>query len=107
MEIEIEVSASTPAEENRYANELETVIRGTASDVKISRSKLDSDTLDLGAIIGVLIGSGAATAVAKGIAGWLMKRPSGSITIKKKNGTVIAKGLSSKDALRIAEIFSD
>jgi hypothetical protein len=102
---EIAVKGATPAESQRLAQELAASLKLTDPSVNVDRKKESADTLDLGATIAVIVGSAAATAVANGIRAWLAKRQDAEISISK-DGQVKAKGITSADALRLAEIIS-
>jgi hypothetical protein len=103
---EIAIKGATPAESQRLAQELAASLRLTDASVKVDRQKESVETLDLGATIAIVVGSAAATAVANGIRIWLTRRQDAEISISK-DGHVKAKGITSADAVRLAEIMSD
>lgn len=105
-EIEVEIVGRTPADEGQFAAALELALRTTVPGAHAERRKRSNETLDLGAVVGIVFGSAAAAAVGRGISTWLAKRQGAEINLKDKTGNVIAKGLTSSDAVRIAEIFS-
>ena len=56
---------------------------------QVNKSKEDSDTMDLGAVVTAIVASGATAALANGVAAWLQKNLGASVTIKKNGETVI------------------
>src|SRR5437763_1175915 len=96
LRFEIEVQGTNPAESQSLAAELAAVLRLTAQDIQVDRTKRSDQTMDLGTVIGVVVASGAATAVARGVAAWLAKRQSAEITILK-DGAIKAKRITSAD----------
>jgi Effector Associated Constant Component 1 len=102
---QIAVKGATPAESQRLAQELAANLKFADPGVSVDREKDSAETLDLGATLAVVVGSAAVTALAKGIAAWLAKRQTAEISISK-DGEVKAKGITSADALRLAEIMS-
>jgi hypothetical protein len=101
---ELTVKGATPAESQRLAQELAASLKLTDPSVDIDRQKESAETLDLGATIAIVIGSAAATAVANGIRIWLTKRQAAEISITK-DGQVKGTGITSADAVRIAQII--
>ena len=96
---------ASSAEANRMAASLTESLREVDPTITADRLRDRSDTQDFGATVAVLLGTAAATAVAKGIAAALAKWGPAKITISQR-GEVIASGLESKDAARIAEVIS-
>jgi len=57
--------------------------------------------------LALVVGTAAATALAKGIAAWLARNSGARIEIRRKGKVVlVATHLDSKDVSRIAEAFS-
>jgi hypothetical protein len=107
-EFELTVSAGTTAQSNVYVQELATKIRKATPSVSVSRHKIDGSTMDLGATLAVILSSGAALAVAKGIADWLRKRQTASVIITKSGHEIVkvdAKNISDFTVERLAELF--
>ena len=102
--IEISFDNVSVAEANRYAQELEMALRSSAPGILTVRKKLDNSTQDIGTVVGVVITSSAAVALASGLADWIRLRKA-SITIKK-NGAVVATGLTGEQSIRLAEIIN-
>lgn len=104
--IELSLAGNTPGESEVLLRELEDVLRNASRDVEVKRIKANQTTMDLGTIIGVVVASGAATAVAKGIADWLRKRNNVQLVLKRKGVTFEASGLSGTDAIRLLKIIT-
>lgn len=73
------------------------------------RHKADEDTQDLGTIVTVVATSGAALALAKGVAAWLKSRRNASIEITmagpNESISAIVRGIDPEVALRITEVI--
>ena len=96
---------ATTAEANQRASELREILLDITPDVSVEVIKEDQSTQDFGSTLVLVLGAPAIIVIEKGIADYL-SRLGGSITIEDKSGKVIAKGIQSKDAARIAEAFS-
>jgi Effector Associated Constant Component 1 len=98
--------AST-AEGNRLASSLADVLSDLDPNIAVDRQRERPDTQDFGATLAVILGTAAATAVAKGIAAWLARNSGARIEIRRKGKVVMtATHLDSKDVPRIAEALS-
>src|SRR5262245_67067 len=101
----VSVVAETAAEANRWAAELATFVQNANRSVEVERSPTDPTAQDIGSILTITFSSTAGAAIAHGISVWLSKRQTAKLSITKKK--VTAENLTSADAVRIAEIFSD
>jgi len=90
---------------NRYAESLSSALRETYSDVRIERRRTREDTQDFGASLSLILGTAAATEIAKGIAAWL-KRNSGARIEISADGRVLAENLGENEAPEIARVIS-
>ncbi len=90
-------------EANKYAAELGEFLSEITPNIQISQERANARTQDAGTILQIILGSGAAVSIAKGIADWLRKRPGTSLEIT--NDAVSAKNISSSDAVKLTEIF--
>jgi electron transfer flavoprotein alpha/beta subunit len=98
--------AST-AEGNRLAGTLAEALRDVDPGIVVEGRRERADTQDFGASLAVMLGTAAATAVAKGIASWMARNSGATIKIHR-NGKVAFTGtnLASKDVARIVEALS-
>jgi hypothetical protein len=103
---DIEVVGPTPAETGRLTAELSALLPKIAPGIQANRSKLPSDTLELGTTIGIVFGSAYAAAVGRGIGAWLTKRQTAELTLKTPDGQTIVKGVTSADLVKIIEILA-
>jgi hypothetical protein len=92
------------AEANRYASELRNALLDATTDIEVYQTRSDDRTQDFGATLVLILGTPAVLAVAKALGDWLKLRNSAKITIDK-DGQVIAENLTSKDALKLAELL--
>jgi len=74
-------------------------------NVDVSISKSNPNNMDLGSTLVLIFGTPAAIAVAHGVSKWLAMRNSGGITLQDKDGKLIAKNITSSDALKLADKF--
>jgi hypothetical protein len=95
---------ASPAEANQLAGGLADVLRDLDKDIEVERKRDQPDTQDFGGTLVIVLGSAAATAIAKGIAAWLSRNGGPEIEISS-DGHVIGRNLGSGDAARIAEAF--
>jgi hypothetical protein len=93
------------ADANRWASELKEMILNTATDVVAEQKRDNPSSQDLGATLSLVLGAPAVIAVAKALGQWLTLHREASITIKTPQGEIIGTKLSSKDALRLAELM--
>jgi Effector Associated Constant Component 1 len=72
------------------------------------RSKNDTHTMDVGAVVSVLATSGATLAIAQGLAAWLRARRGVTVTVERDGRSeslkAIVTGLDPEAAIRIFEI---
>lgn len=100
----IKFEGISAAEGNQYASELRNMLLDSTPDVKVDQRRDDTRTQDLGATLVLILGTPAVIAISKAIGNWLQLRNSASLTIEK-DGRIIAKNITSKDAARLAELF--
>jgi hypothetical protein len=93
------------AQGNRYAESLLRTLRDVDPDVQIERARARDDTQDFGATLVMVLGTAAATAIAKGIANWIARNSGARIEITA-DGRVVATNLDSRDVAKIADAFS-
>lgn len=93
-------------EQEQAAADLARSITATHNSVEVKRGHDIGLAMDFGATLVVIISSGAAIAVAKGIETWLARWQNASICIEDEHRKVKATGITSADTVRISEIFN-
>ncbi len=91
------------AEANRYTEELRDMLLDATPDIRVDRARENDRTQDVGTTLILFFGTPTAVSIAAAIGNWLRLRNSASLTIKTKEGQVIAKNLTSKDAAKLIE----
>jgi hypothetical protein len=98
---------ATSAEANVLAGTFIDAVRELDRGIAVNRAKGRPDTQDLGAIVTLMLGTAAVTAVAKGISAWLARNSGTRIEIWYKGELVIkASHLESTDAAKIVKALS-
>jgi hypothetical protein len=99
--------ASSSAEGNRFASSLADVLRDVDPSIVIDRQRERLDTQDFGASLAVVLGTAAATAVAKGIGAWLARNSGTQIEIRRGVKPILsATHLDSRDVPKLVEALS-
>ncbi|GHO82305.1 hypothetical protein [Dictyobacter formicarum] len=93
------------AEANIYASELRDVLLDTSSDIEVESRRDNPHTQDFGATLVLILGTPAILATAKAVGDWLTLRRKTGIIIKTADGEIVATNLTSKDALKLAELL--
>lgn len=93
------------ADANRWASEFREYILDATSDAEVEQQRDNLYSQDLGSILSIVLGAPAVVAVAKVLGNWLTLHRQVSITIKTSQGEIIGKNLTSKDALKLAELL--
>jgi hypothetical protein len=99
-------TGATTDEGNRYASDLKDFLADIGSGARIEKRRERDDTQDFGATLVLVLGTAAASTLARGIAAWLQRNSGARITVKNANGELTAEGLDSKDVARIVEALS-
>lgn len=93
----------SPADANRYADELRNALLDTTPDITVQRRRDDPRTQDFGATLVLVLGTPAVVTVAKTIADWLKLRASASLTIETPEKRIVVQNITSKNAAQLAE----
>jgi Effector Associated Constant Component 1 len=105
---EFEIAGVNRAEAGLLAGELADRLIEIDSVTNVERVKGDSSTMDIGDIIRVVVESGAALALAKGLADWLRAR-SGAIVVFGRSGkgepTATIRGVDGATAERMLDML--
>ena len=93
------------ADANRWSSELKESILDATPNVEVEQQRDNPYSQDLGTTLVLILGTPAIIAVAKAIGNWLTLRRQVSITIKSPQGEIIGTNLTSKDAMKLAELL--
>ena len=99
----------SPADANRYADELREILLDASPDVSVERKRDNPLTQDFGATLVLALGTPAAVAIARAIGNWLALRR-GSISIETEKGEITkitATNLTNEAQLKVLEIFAE
>jgi hypothetical protein len=95
---------ATTADGNRFAGSLAETLRDIDPDIRVERIREREDTQDFGASLAVVLGTAAATALAKGIAAWLARNSGAKLEILREGQVVMRAGhLDSADVPKLAQ----
>jgi hypothetical protein len=100
---------TSPDEANQKAAELADWLKDTVPPRDLLQAKperTDKDSQDFGATLVIVLGTAAATAVAKGVQSWLASHTGTTIEITDANGHVVATNIDAKSAAEIAKAWS-
>ncbi len=98
----------SPADTNRYADELREALLDASSDVSVERKRENPFAQDFGATLVLILGTPAAVAIARAIGNWLALRR-GTISIETEQGEITkitATNLTNEAQLRVLEILA-
>jgi hypothetical protein len=93
------------ADANRWASELREFILDATSAADVEQKRDTRYSQDLGTLLSIVLGAPAVIVVAKAVGNWLTLHRQTSITIKTPQGEIVGKNLTSKDALKLAELL--
>jgi hypothetical protein len=97
------------AEADVAAADLADFLKNEVSDRKqlqVDRQRTAPGSQDFGATLVLILGTAAATAVAKGIRAWLTAHTGTTIEITDEHGTVVATNIDATSAAEIAKAWS-
>jgi hypothetical protein len=104
--VDISIEGVTERRRDALAAELRQQLQQAIPEVLVERAKSNPATMDMGAVLSVILTSATAAAAVRGITNWLQKRNDVHLSIINKSNHVEARGLTSKDAVRIMEIIA-
>ncbi len=93
------------ADANRWASEIKEMILDTTTDVVVERKRDNPYSMDLGTIVEIILGAQSVIAVATALGKWLTLHRQAGITIKTSQGEIVGVNLTSKDAMKLAELI--
>ena len=99
----IKFESTSVAEAGDLAEDLREAILDAHPDVSAERRRDDSNTMDFGATLAVLLGTPAVIAVAKGIQDWLERHQSAKLRIERPDGTVVVENLTGQQAVDLVK----
>lgn len=100
----ISFPGSTIADANKLAGSLTLAIRDSDRNISVDRRRSNLESLDGGATLAIILGSAAATSVARGIAAWVARHAGTTIRIHSKDGLwVDVKNASGQDTAQIVQ----
>jgi hypothetical protein len=102
----IEFEGVSPADSNRYAEELRDALIGAAPEVNVERRRADPDAQDFGATLILVLGSQVAVVLANAFRDWINRRDNVKVNIKTPEGEILLENLSAKNAKNILDLFT-
>jgi hypothetical protein len=91
-ELTIEFEGSTAADAARLAEGLATHVNATVDGVKAAVATGDTDAMDFGATVTLLLGAPSIIILARGIADWIRRQGDPTLVIKRGRDSVVVKG---------------
>lgn len=93
------------ANANRWARELKEMILDATTDVVVEQKRDNPHSMDLGTIVEIILGAQSVIAVATALGKWLTLHRQAGITVKTSQGEIVGVNLTSKDAMKLAELI--
>lgn len=82
ISLDVTFEAETLHERNALANSLDEYLIATMIRIETDLKRENSNTMDFGATLAIIIGTSAATALAQGIGDWIKQKNNAKITVK-------------------------
>jgi hypothetical protein len=101
----IALSELTDRDREAAAAELARAIKASDQAATVDREQDNPSAMDFGATLIVVLSSGAAVAVARGIQGWMGRWKNARITISDEHRKVTIEGIDGAEAVRALELF--
>jgi hypothetical protein len=105
-ELIISFSGATADEGNRYSRDLRSFLLDIDPSARLELRREQSDSQDFGSTLVLVLGTTAASALARGIAVWLQRNSGVRISLANAKGELVASGVDSKDVSRIIQAFT-
>src|SRR5689334_4801907 len=102
----ITLSGLSDREQEKAAADLARAIKQSDQSADIERRQDNAIAMDFGASLAVVLGSGAAVAVARGIQSWMGRWKNARITLSDKQHKIEIERVSSEDIIRAIELFT-
>lgn len=103
--IEIQFPDAGPAAAGQLADDLAERLRELDETGSVTIEKASPDSMELGSIVLLVLGTASATSVARGIGDWIRKRGDPALRIKRGNDEiVIQSGLSADQKFELAKL---
>lgn len=93
------------ADANRYAQELRDLLLDALPSAQVQQKRNDPRTQDWGTIVEIVLGSTSVVTLTKAVGDWLLRRQGASLTFKRPEGDVIARGINNKTVLKLTELL--
>jgi len=106
QKVELRFEGVDEVEAQRLARLLKDDLLDEVEGISAEISKDRADTMDFGATLVLVLGTRVAVEIAKAV-GDFLRRHSGAKLNISADGAVIAQGLDSKDAAKIASAFAE
>ncbi len=96
----------SPADAQRYAEELRNALLDAAPDITVQRRRENPSTQDFGATLVLILGTPAVLAVIKAVGDWLTLRNHASLTLKTADGELTVQNITSNNAAELAQYWT-
>jgi hypothetical protein len=100
----IEIGGVSPADANRYAEELRDALLEATPEVEVEQRRADSDAQDFGATLVLVLGTPVAIVLARAFRDWINRRDNVSLRFKTPDGELLMD-VTAKDATKILELL--
>jgi hypothetical protein len=101
----ITLSELSDREREAAAAELARAIKASDHGATVDREQDNPSAMDFGATLTVVLSSGVAVAVARGIQGWMGRWKNAKITVSDEHRKVEIERVGSAEAVRALELF--
>lgn len=95
----------SPANANRYAEELRNALLDASDDIEVQRRRDNLRTQDVGSTLVLVLGTPAVVAIVNAIGDWLKLRHNASLTLETPDKHIYIENISSKNVTELARIL--